>query len=216
MAKTRTHKIIAAAVLVAAGVSAANAQYYGAPYPQMAAPPPLYPYAVQPNPYMQPYAVPQAYPQRPPRQRAAKARASRTDPSLVAELRTNPRYKRHVVNKTIYVQGEPIIVEKKKYVDDPPRVIERRHYVDEAPAPKRHKRGLIVSEDEGIQQSDPLVIEGPAPAKRKPKHKDADPTPSKPRVIRAEAEVTILGPDRMSIRLFRKRGTDANASALVE
>lgn len=26
----------------------------------------------------------------------------------------------------------------------------------------------------------------------------------KPRVIRAEAEVTILGPDRMNIRLFRK------------
>jgi hypothetical protein len=31
-------------------------------------------------------------------------------------------------------------------------------------------------------------------------------------VIRAEAEVTIIGPDRMSIRLFRKRdGSDANA-----
>ena len=35
------------------------------------------------------------------------------------------------------------------------------------------------------------------------------------RVIRAEAEVTILGPDRMSIRLFRKRkgGADAKAEA---
>jgi hypothetical protein len=34
------------------------------------------------------------------------------------------------------------------------------------------------------------------------------------RVIRAEAEVTILGPDRMSIRLFRKHdGSDANAKA---
>jgi hypothetical protein len=37
----------------------------------------------------------------------------------------------------------------------------------------------------------------------------------KARIIRAEAEVTILGPDRMSIRLFRKggRGADAKASA---
>jgi len=33
-----------------------------------------------------------------------------------------------------------------------------------------------------------------------------------PRVIRAEAEVTILGPDRMGIRLFRKRtGPEAKA-----
>jgi hypothetical protein len=32
------------------------------------------------------------------------------------------------------------------------------------------------------------------------------------RTIRAEAEITILGPDRMSIRLFRKQdGGDANA-----
>ena len=34
----------------------------------------------------------------------------------------------------------------------------------------------------------------------------------KPRVIRADAEVTILGPDRMSIRLFRK-GQGSNASS---
>jgi hypothetical protein len=33
------------------------------------------------------------------------------------------------------------------------------------------------------------------------------------RVIHAEAEVTIIGPDRMSIRLFRKRGGNANAKA---
>jgi hypothetical protein len=36
-------------------------------------------------------------------------------------------------------------------------------------------------------------------------------------VIRAEAEVTILGPDRMSIRLFRKghnKGGDANAEVI--
>jgi hypothetical protein len=33
------------------------------------------------------------------------------------------------------------------------------------------------------------------------------------RVIRAEAEVTILGPDRMSIRLFRKQNGRAKAEA---
>ena len=32
------------------------------------------------------------------------------------------------------------------------------------------------------------------------------------RVIRAEAEITIIGPDRMSIRLFRARDSKASAS----
>ena len=36
----------------------------------------------------------------------------------------------------------------------------------------------------------------------------------KKRVISADAEITILGPDRMSIRLFRKSGSaKANAKA---
>lgn len=43
---------------------------------------------------------------------------------------------------------------------------------------------------------------------------DAPPESGKQRVIRAEAEVTILGPDRMNIRLFRKeRGSTVNAPA---
>jgi hypothetical protein len=33
-------------------------------------------------------------------------------------------------------------------------------------------------------------------------------------VIHAQAEITILGPDRMSIRLIRKSGDDAEARAL--
>jgi hypothetical protein len=32
------------------------------------------------------------------------------------------------------------------------------------------------------------------------------------RVIRAEAEITIIGPDRMSIRLFRANGSKASAA----
>ena len=56
--------------------------------------------------------------------------------------------------------------------------------------PSRAKRGRAVADDEIDLKSE------------------------KGRVIRAEAEVTIIGPDRMSIRLFRKRkGGDANARA---
>ena len=50
-------------------------------------------------------------------------------------------------------------------------------------------------------------------AKKETKSKEIDGK----RVIRAEAEVTILGPDRMSIRLFRKGhkgGGDANAEVI--
>jgi hypothetical protein len=58
----------------------------------------------------------------------------------------------------------------------------RRGYVDEAP---------VIIETEGAIED--------AGARRES---------GKQRVIRAEAEVTILGPDRMNIRLFRKgRGT---------
>ena len=43
---------------------------------------------------------------------------------------------------------------------------------------------------------------------------DAPREAGKQRVIRAEAEVTILGPDRMNIRLFRKgRGSSVEAPA---
>jgi hypothetical protein len=74
-------------------------------------------------------------------------------------------------------------------VEDPPRVIVRRHVVEDAPAP----RGLAET--------------APGDTARRPRGDD-----DKVRVIRAEAEVTILGPDRMSIRLFRKRG-GGNAKA---
>ncbi len=40
------------------------------------------------------------------------------------------------------------------------------------------------------------------PTSRRKRRRDDE----EPRVIHADAEVTILGPDRMSIRLFRKRG----------
>jgi hypothetical protein len=63
---------------------------------------------------------------------------------------------------------------------------------------------------EGCGRRAPRVVE------RRAEVEDTDvPTESgKQRVIRAEAEVTILGPDRMNIRLFRKeRGSTVKAPA---
>jgi hypothetical protein len=200
---TKKLKIAAAAAAFAfTAPGAASAQYYGSPYAQAMQPAPLYPYVVQPQPG---YAIaPQAYPQPHANERGLfrhKPRASRTDPALVEELRSNPRYKKHVINKTIIVREPPIVIEKKKYVDDPPRVIERRIVVDEtepSPAPKVRRKRAVAS----------AAIEEP------PAETHAERRTGKARVIRAEAEVTILGPDRMSIRLFRKgRGMDLNTSA---
>lgn len=75
-------------------------------------------------------------------------------------------------------------------VDDPPRIIERHVVADEPVS----SRGIIntnrsASRDVGESRND-----------------------TKQRVIEADAEVTIIGPDRMSIRLFRK-GHNAKAGA---
>jgi hypothetical protein len=190
---------------------------------QYASPQPLYPYAA---PADQPYAVevaPNTYViQRPAqahrypyvrcvngcgpapvavRERAPGAtqrRTTRNDPALIEELRHRHarKIKRQVVNTTRIVRDKPVVIEHQRVVDDPPRVIERRHYVDAAqpPAPAPRARAATVATD------------------TKPSRAAAKDKGDK-RVIRAEAEVTILGPDRMSIRLFRKRGADAKAEA---
>ena len=205
--------VIAAAMLPAA---AAQAQSFVPPAP-------LYPYAAQPS---QPYAIqvaPNTYViQRPARDypyvrsqngrnragsAASEQRAQRfdrphkpVDHALVEELRKRSQTKGTVVNTTKIVRDPPVIVETKRYVDDPPRVIERRHVVDDAPAKPR--RGLITT-DRGLITTDEVDAGEVAPR-----------DDGKKRVIRAEAEVTIIGPDRMSIRLFRKRnGPNAKAPA---
>jgi hypothetical protein len=192
----------------------ARAQSYGAAYNGQ---PPFYPYAVQPG---QPYAVevaPNTYViRRPAASRAypylhrasaihhrvsAKAlRASASDQPRVKTDRhhsVGKRIAKHgVVETKTIVHEKPVVVETRRVVNDPPRVIERRHYVEDAPA-------------------------SPAAARQKPAAAEARVTGAldkrgdgKQRVIHAEAEVTILGPDRMSIRLFRKRAVrDAKASA---
>ena len=69
---------------------------------------------------------------------------------------------------------KPVVVETTRVVDDPPKVIERRHYVDDTPP--RGKKPTVVAR-EGRQ--------GRYAQRR-----------ASPRVIEADAEVTIIGPDR--------------------
>ncbi|MGN6570037.1 MAG: hypothetical protein ACTHLO_01305 [Pseudolabrys sp.] len=216
----RSLALIALAAVLAP--AAAQAQYASAQ------PAPLYPYAVQPG---QPYAIevaPGTYVIKRPAQtrsypyvscghacetppaaapRKAEPRAARrmthNDPALIEELRRRHagKVKHEVVNTTKIVRDKPVVIEHQRVVDDPPRVIERRHYVDDdgrvesAPPPPPRQRTVKVETEMKLD--------------RAPKGK------GEKRVIRAEAEVTILGPDRMSIRLFRKgkRGADVKAEA---
>jgi hypothetical protein len=148
------------------------------------------------------------------------------DPALIDELvKRHAKHKNsgsistEVVNTKKIVRNKPVVIEHEHVVDDPPRVIERRHITEDAPG-----RGLLhprreVGEEEVVIQPGGSQSERPAKGKhvvhqaiieKAGKTKEGGTR----RVIRAEAEVTILGPDRMSIRLFRKgHGDDANAEA---
>ncbi len=206
---TRHSRPLALLAIIAAGMLpvAAQAQSYGQPAP-------LYPYAVQQD---QPYAVqvaPNTYVIKRPAQtrdypyvrcvncsnRASHAAAAPAsgrfdrphkpvDHALVEELRKRSQKKikekeneqETDVDTTKVVRDPPVVVEHKRYVDDPPRVIERKIIVDE-PARAKCKRGIVENCEAGSRASGD----------------------GKKRVIEADAEVTILGPDRMSIRLFRK------------
>lgn len=205
---TRYSRPLALLAVIAAGilpVAVAQAQSYGQPAP-------LYPYAVQQD---QAYAV-QVAPNTYVIKRPAETRdypyvrcvncSNRTsrvaapapgrfdrphkpvDHALVEELRKRSQNKMKEkeeqetdVNTTKVVRDPPVVVEHKRYVDDPPRVIERNVIVDE-PARAKCKRGIVENCDTGGRASGD----------------------GKKRVIEADAEVTIIGPDRMSIRLFRK------------
>jgi hypothetical protein len=203
-------------------VTAAQAQYYGS----NAQPAPLYPYAVQNSNGVrtsQPYAVevaPNVYEiKRPAASRnypyvrgggqSAKPVPNATketkaprfdrppkpvDHALIEELRKRT-VKRTVINTTRIVRDPPVVIETKRYVDDPPRVIERHHVVEDEPVGPRRKPSVVAEREP----------EKPATAKD-----------DKVRIIRAEAEVTILGPDRMSIRLFRKGQAGSKAKAQAE
>lgn len=205
---TRQFVMLAAVAAALLPAAAARAQYYGSAPAQ---PAPLYPYEPQPyavqvapNTYVikrpgsrdYPYAGRRAA--RSEQRRPAGDRPrKRNDRALIEELQRRQTAKREVVNTVKVVRHPPVVIETRRVVDDPPRVVERRHYVDDAPAaaPSRRKQAVVIDE---------------RPAGKRGARDDKT-----PRVIRAEAEVTIIGPDRMSIRLFRKssRRGDAKASA---
>jgi hypothetical protein len=223
---------------VAAGslpVTAAQAQY--------GSPPPLYPYVIQNSNGVQsaqPYAVqvaPNTYViQRPEGDypyvrghgngRRATVKPVRPAPdkfdrqpqpvdhALVEELRKRHGARRAnggaastgrgVMNTTKIVRERPVVVETQRVVDVPPRVITRRHYVEDQPDGSRNVQ--IVTED----SANPPAREPSRPSRGEARPSDDN----KKRVIAADAEITILGPDRMSIRLFRKgQGPRAQAKA---
>jgi hypothetical protein len=184
-------------------VTAAHAQYYGA-----TTQPPLYPYAAQsdqsyavevaPNTYMIQRSAPtRAYPYvrshnggRGILNQVVAPNAGRFDRphKPVDHALVDELRQRH--------QTKGPVVNTTRIVRDPPIVRETRRVVDDPP--RIIERRQIVDDDAGT-----VEIEKPA---------GRDDT--KKRVIQADAEVTILGPDRMSIRLFRKgQGPKANAKA---
>lgn len=217
---------IAALALVAStlGVGTAEAQYYSS---VQSAPAPLYPYAQPSRSASQPYAVevaPGAYVIHRPGEAAARrahraapqasqatssqAKPSRvkTDPALVDELREQAAGKKtavkqtaakqtagkqSVINTTRVVYEKPKIVETKRYVDLPPRVVERYTVVDDTDGGKKVEIDAPAAEAQGKTGKS---SKGPANGSAKGGH----------RVIQADAEITILGPDRMTIQLYRK------------
>jgi hypothetical protein len=214
----RSYRVLTACALAAslAPLHGAHAQYYGSA-PAAA---PLYPYAVQPG---QPYAVevapgtyviqrptPAARAHREEPRASSSRHASRNDPKLIEELRQRHAGKTpvktsdaksakpskvEVVNTRKVVVHKPVVIETTRVVDDPPKVVIRKRYVDDTPTasiPTRPQKNAQRTAGE-VQPRDG----------------------GKQRVIEADAEVTVLGPDRMSIRLFRK-GSRAQAKASAE
>lgn len=211
-------KIAALAFLaVTLGVGTAEAQYYSSVQP---APQPLYPYERQGRTASQPYAVevaPGAYvihrpgeagarasrrahravPAPLPKAAAAKPARVKNDPAMIEELRQQvagkntaakqTADKQSVINTTRVVYRKPKIVETKRYVDLPPRVVERYTVVDDGNGDKKVEIDAPAAEAQGKKDK---------PAKDA--HKGGK------RVIQADAEITILGPDRMTIQLYRK------------
>jgi hypothetical protein len=232
--RPRPLAILTAAVLGALPATAVRAQWYSS-YP----PAGTYRDGAQPQ---QPYAVevaPNTYVIHRPAKSRSKTRArcldceqpagerprrTHADRVLIEELA-----KRHVQTKVVHttktVREKPVVIEHERVVDDPPRIIERRHITEDAPG-----RGFIhqrreVGTEEVVIQPGGRRTEAERPvehkhAKQKRAAHDVNRKrtahdASQKRVIDADAEITILGPDRMSIRLFRKgHGKDANAEEM--
>jgi len=221
---------ILGAVVGALPAATAQAQWYSS-YPQAPYVSPQQPYAVEvaPNTYVihrpsKPRANVHVRCVKDCDEPASERPRTHADRALIEQLvkrGAKNDIKGNIKTKTIYttkmVREKPVIVEHERVVDDPPRVIERRHITEDAPG-----RGLIKQRRE-VATEDVVIEPGGArhepkrEAKRsaKAKHEHVERETDSRRVIRADAEVTILGPDRMSIRLFRKgRAKDANAEVV--
>jgi hypothetical protein len=222
LSQSRIFALLVAAAAVLLPASAARAQVYGASQPA-----PLYSYAMQnsvqsnqpnavevsPGTYViQRSAPPREYPYVRSRRSGRGILTQPTAPAagkfdrphkpvdhaLVEELRQRHQSKDNV-NATQIVRDPPVVRETRRIVDDPPRVITRKHIVEDQPDG---------SQTLTVEESAPEQPRQSAPAQR-PSRDD-----NKKRVIQADAEVTILGTDRMMIRLFRKgQGPKANARA---
>ena len=213
--QSRKFAVVAAAAAVMLQAAPARAQYYGAP-----APAPLYPYVVQNSGVQagQPYAIevaPNTYviqrsqPARAyPYVRSQNSRRGIISTNQPAENTNRPvepspgKFDRphkpvdHALVEELRLrqQNKGTAVNTTKIVRDRPVVVEHQRIVDDPP--RIIERRHIVDDEAG-------TIEPEKPAPR---------DDNKKRVIQADAEVTILGPDRMSIRLFRK-GQGPKASA---
>ena len=213
---------IAAALAFVLAPAAARAQWYSS-YPQHTARYAEEPYAIQVAPGT--YRV---------RHIAARHRAERdipdkvrrrthNDPALIEELRRRNGAKHGVYakgsQKTKIVREKPIVIVHKRIVDVPPRVIVGQLVIDDLP----RGRGLFQPEPQEPTVEDlPPVTTPPvrrhaarhaarhrvvraAHVEHHVEHHKAVPVETgSRRVIKANAEVTILGSDRMTIRLFRK------------
>lgn len=206
----KTNLLFACAGMAAICVSQpASAQYY---YAQGYSQPYVYPYVVvQQQPYAQqparpyPYIIqrPQAYAPPPARRSKVRRKVEAKAEARVASRaaaddapRSEPREIHRTVSRTDPALIEELRRKTGKKIDkvvvvrEKPVVIERKRYVDDPPRiVRRHK-----------------VVDVNVPAPPRERGDEVG------RVIHAEAEVTILGPDRMNIRLYRK-GLDANAKA---
>jgi hypothetical protein len=131
------------------------------------------------------------------------------DRALIEELRQRHQVKHRVADSIKVVRELPVVIVHRHVVDDPPRVIEHDHVVEDAP-----QSGHRLYRPREVAVIDPPLPSppDPAPIQRAKMSKRSRVEADQKRVIHAEAEITILGPDRMSIRLYRKKsGGDADA-----
>ncbi|HZD89330.1 MAG TPA: hypothetical protein VE224_04485 [Pseudolabrys sp.] len=118
--------------------------------------------------------------------RAAEQAAFRGPHRDADESRRKPD---EIIHTRRIVRDKPVVIVHRRVVEDPPRVITRRHYVDNLPRPRPRRQAA-------------------GAVRRAPGNEY-------PRVIHADAEITILGPDRMSIRLIRKDGQALDARGRI-